>query len=431
MKKNINEASVNMSITDLTSSDLETLSRMLALAGQAETSSEVGNAPIGAFDPTNAINDALKLEPAPIGDMNSTDSVSDIDPVQGKLGDNMDGIDNMSDMNMDGMDDIFENLNRMSILSGIKLSESEMCESDSEESDEDDQIDESVISEEEHAQLMGRIGSALAGAKTGANVGKIVGPEGAAIGAAVGGYAGWKASAPDENNTQQGVQEEAPYSNNEFDDHSDSDEFGELEFNLGPVDAFNEVPDQFENGPELQGFNSSSDFRSTINSLNDIEHAPENQPTGSIEVVVDGPDLQSDDIQEIRHMHESAMFNFALDEDTVNELGSPGLGDNRVFGPYKNKVEAINDARKEFPGGEEGVDFDFQVKPEGIYWVKLNKLNEDINTQREEKDVDPESFKGDKNANQEKEIQKDGDNGLVESWNYRDIVNKLLDLDKE
>lgn len=453
MKKNINEASVNMTISDLTSSDLDTLSRMLALAGQAECSSnEINDSVSSPFS-----DDVTELTP-PLngagieGELASDDSFS---LVQDDLGADMSkfNLENSDGLNgMDDMDSIFENLTRMSQLSGIKLTESE-----EEEADESSDEDESIVSE---AGLVGRATSAVAGAKTGANLGKFLGPEGAVAGAAIGGYAGWQSGANDEVDESVISEEEHDQLINRYSTALNAKDQALATDN--PMSAIpDNQPDDFELGfsliPDVQPqeeipteFGNVSDFRNTLNSLNSLETQEVPSTSGSIEVVVDGPTLDSNDIYGLRQngqfaeavedpededseqfVQESAMFNFALDEDTVNELGSPGLGDNRVFGPYKNKVEAINDARKETTGGVEGVDFDFQIKPEGVYWVKLNKLNEDASNRTEQDDVDPSSFKGDKNANLDKEIQKDGDNGLVESWNYRDLVERLESLNKE
>lgn len=71
-----------------------------------------------------------------------------------------------------------------------------------------------------------------------------------------------------------------------------------------------------------------------------------------------------------------AMYDFSLDEDAVEELGSVGLGDNRLFGPYQNEMAAMVDARQEIPGAVDGQDVQLQRKPDGFYWSKINNVCE-------------------------------------------------------
>lgn len=183
MKKQINEASVRIDIQDLESNDLDTVSRMLALAGQAEKSSVVPQSSVPALAPldidniessdeTQAImdpSDALSADQYP-----NTDTLgSAVDDLSGTVTDfGADGLDNtvtddvQYDSDMDfGTDDISSevdsvytgdddfDMDRMSSLAGIHesqdIDESDDItdDSDDENNDNDESVDADSIGE--------------------------------------------------------------------------------------------------------------------------------------------------------------------------------------------------------------------------------------------------------------------------------------------
>ncbi len=151
MKKQINEASVKIDVQGLESSDLETLSRMLALAGQAETSAAPVAQPAPAISPLDIDSLGGDDEYEPLmspADAPSADDLSDegsdelgaaVDDLAGSVTDFGDEVvDNDDEFGVESDDmiglpspeeDEFD-VGRMSSLAGIQESK---VESDDEE----------------------------------------------------------------------------------------------------------------------------------------------------------------------------------------------------------------------------------------------------------------------------------------------------------
>ncbi|AZU98183.1 hypothetical protein BZF66_06890 [Salmonella enterica] len=96
MTKKINEASIKLDVNGLESEDFETLSRMLALAGQAETNTgsvgTSGLAPLKPMDFDSIGDEEVGSETQPI--MNPADAMAPVSPADGaaELGDAIDDL---------------------------------------------------------------------------------------------------------------------------------------------------------------------------------------------------------------------------------------------------------------------------------------------------------------------------------------------------
>jgi len=402
MAKRLNEASVKMDITDFNTSDFSTLSRMLELAAQANEDSNLPmdiGAPVITSPETGIEQTSVEMEP--VSDIAQPDMIS---------------IDDTTDTYPD--EDYFmnEDINRILELSGIKLNESEDEDTDSEELTEtdetldDEEADDSFASSPAFTKLLsqfqaarenylqqadsisdgsddleegsfsgalsGAAKGAMSGAKLGGEAGMMVGgPEGAVAGGVTGAAVGGIAGGIDGYNSEPGLDEE-------FLDIPDT----EAEF---------EVPEEIE--IIEPGFEDEDE---RLISLGNPERSMDQGPM-SIN------DLFRESIDAINE----AFYDFNLDEDQTNELSSLGIGDNRLFGPYPSEQAAIVDAQKEMPGSMKDVEFIVLTKPDGIFWQK--KLQEDVSNSRPNpEDVDPQDFTGDKHSNEDKEMEKPGDNGL-------------------
>jgi hypothetical protein len=410
MQKRLNEATVNISISDLSSSNLSALSKMLELASTAENDSDLGMG-MGGLD------SSMELMPQDT-EMGSLDPISipgevhdvEIDPMMDSGLDAVgadDGLGIEDDATIDYGDQMFESLNRIYELAGLKSS---------------NQLTESTI------KSLRTIKESWGNALTGAEIGTAVEPGiGTVVGAGIGACVG--------NDEDQEVDED--YVGYDFTE----DDFGpeaDLEIPYGEECEFDSIPD-FEI-PENEVEEEIPDYMVLM------RHEPQ-----SSSYTVPG----------YREIAE-ALYNLELDEDDANEMATPGIGDNRIFGPYVNKLEAVVDARKECPGGLENVDFTLHNKPDGIYWKKTNavhegeesddevldeeieqedesideaqenddeseELDEDANFRPDQQDICPQSFRGDKSANQQKSMQKDGDNGLDDQLDesVEDIKNMI------
>lgn len=179
MKKTINEASVRIDVQGLESSDLDTLSRMLALAGQAERGSPQmgGMTSVPAIAPLNFDSMGGEDETQPImspelapsaddlGDAGADDLGSAVSDLAGSVtdfGDDSVDIDGAADVqSFDGGDDEFEtedefdsagddefDMGRMSSLAGIHESqelEEDIADSEEEVDDADQSVAESLL----------------------------------------------------------------------------------------------------------------------------------------------------------------------------------------------------------------------------------------------------------------------------------------------
>lgn len=403
MQKRLNEATVNISITDLSSSNLSALAQMLEIASTAENDSELGmggldnsmgllpqETELGALDPVSIPGEVNDIEMDPMMDAGLDDTSDEF------------GID---DASIDYGEQMFESLNRIYELAGLKNS---------------NPLSESTIASLK--SIKESWGNAVAGAEIGTAIEPGVGTAvGAGIGACIG--------------NDEGQEVDEDYIGYNFTE----DDFGpEAAHEVSGCDEFDGIPD-FEI-PDQEVEEEIPDYM--------ILMRPEQHQSG---YTVPG----------YREIAE-ALYNLELDEDDANEMATPGIGDNRIFGPYVNKLEAVVDARKECPGGLENVDFTLHNKPDGIYWKKTNavheseesedevldeevdqedesideaqenedegeELDEDANFRPDQQDICPQSFKGDQSANQQKTMQKDGDNGLDDQLDesIEDIKNMI------
>lgn len=490
MAKKLTEANVKMDISDFNTSDFATLSRMLELAAQADSSGmqlQPGMMDQGIPDPVPSADASPML---PTKELQEPTLLS-VDQVQEYPEDDFGFDDSMGSDEM-GLDTMNEDLDRILALSGIALNESEedveeelnetegddseeLTESEDEElteaeeddteelTESDDELDDDTVEElkespedadfnaafekfknspafdkllsqfdsarndyfqsqgespvEESADFpevgdegahwganpqepssvqsvedyhnyllgdegheldegswTGAIGGAAKGAIAGAELGSIVGPEGTVAGAAIGGVAG-------------GIN-----GYNDMEEDCMNGEIPDLEVNL-------DVP-ECDIDLEKPGISDDEDLR--ILQLSMPERMSKG-PQTPVQMIQDEHDLDRE-IQE-------AMYDFNLDEDQTNELSSPGIGDNRLFGPYPNEQAACVDAQKEMPGSMKDVEFVILTKPNGIFWQK--KLQEDAaNSRPNLEDVDQLDYLGDKSADEKKTMQKPGDNGL-------------------
>ena len=86
-------------------------------------------------------------------------------------------------------------------------------------------------------------------------------------------------------------------------------------------------------------------------------------------------DCDDSDDEMYRVMHLSGlqenmrlMPNLDLDEDAVAEMGSVGIGNNKLYGPFKSRLEAQTEAKNSLGGGIENVNYTIITKPNGFYW---------------------------------------------------------------
>lgn len=323
MTKQLNEANVSLSIQDLNSSDMATLSQILSLAGQAEQpvggdamggplsmagpdgnlGSDIGMVDLGTPEVTvgtmddmvdmgagePGVDDPMGMdmpEPAMIGDDGSVDMPSD-------------------DMGMDDMgmeDDMLEGFDRIAQLSGIQLAEEADVEEEAlDEACGEDHIDETLEEADEVEDL----------------------EEG-----------------------EEQLEEEV----------SITDDFEWIET---AEDAME--PEATEERTQAHGMRESLD---------------------AIDAIVEADESSEEDLaddEEKLDENADGMYNFELDEDAVAEMTSPGIGDNRVFGPYPNEQACMIDARKEIPGAMRDREIKLAHKPDGWYWSKLNEsVNESV-----------------------------------------------------
>lgn len=163
MKRKINEAEVKVDIQGLESSDLETLSRMLALAGQAEQSANPMTSELPKMRPFEFDSAAEEETPAIIGDddMNPSDELGsvvddladEVEDLDGSVTDfGSDDVSTEMSLDMDGQpaieyetsdDDMFD-MDRMSSLAGLGES-LEDGEDFSDEEEAEEALDESQL----------------------------------------------------------------------------------------------------------------------------------------------------------------------------------------------------------------------------------------------------------------------------------------------
>lgn len=117
----------------------------------------------------------------------------------------------------------------------------------------------------------------------------------------------------------------------------------------------------------------------------------------AIDDIVEADEEELEDGEEQLDENTDGLYNLDLDEDAVEELSSPGIGDNRVFGPYQNELACMTDARKEIPGAMRNREVKIVHKPDGFYWQKIN-MNEDAAFRPKAQDICTKGIKSDKHG---------------------------------
>lgn len=508
MKKKLTEAQVNLSIQDLSSSDLQTLSQILSLAGQAEQAAGLmgGMGGMASTDPMGGMMDAGAPqglssvgEDAPLAmagpdenygmdagmgddlglggdDLGMDDPMggeADMDMDLGGLdtgaedigmegGDDMIGSDEFDlsadDLGMPAEDDMMESFERMFALAGLMESEEE-------------EIDEAAHDEEKEEEIV-------------------------------------EEGEGDEFNDEEDIVEENYWRHPDY-DYDDADEYGRgatrkrqrdpddyeldedgsiiaLDLNdpkvkslVGDIDmpdaaqhtGMGEVPAAgMDAAPEIShavpsaqtihpGMGAEPDEGDSMEWLNKASAGtqhPGTQPTPAagtehpgmgdvpaagtqhhgmapqmgkaakpswMEEMREDMDVFEEDEPEEdegEELNEEAMYDLSLDEDAVEEMRSPGIGDNRVFGPYSNEREAVNDARTECPAGVVGRDFDVIHRPNGYFWKKKGVAEDAANSRPKLQDY---CTKGIENGRHDmaKAPGKQGDNTLVNFMESADV----------
>lgn len=446
MKKKLTEAQVTMSIADLSSSDLQTLSQMLALAGQAEQAAGLmgGMGGIGGMDAVGGLASDPLADPmaggidAPGGigengplamagpddsygmdsglDLNAgADDGLGMDDGLG-LGDDLGmndgmGADMGADMGMDdglGLDDgmgddlgldggddmgadefdltmgdlggsdidedtmVEESFNRLFALCG--LNESEEAEDEVIEEDESAMEGEEVISEEAEEELDEASAPVIALDLNDPKMKQVVGDVGvpdAAPHAGMGGFPAAGAAAKPE------IQHAVPSAQTQ---HPGMAAPGEEEDSM---DWLN-VPSAGGPTPSTAVGSAGTQHQGVNPAQQQGQLSPMGQPAKPtwMEEMSEDMDVfeEVEEDEESEELEEGQMYDFSLDKDAVEEMKSPGLGDNRMFGPYANAREAANDARTECPAGVVGRDFQIINRPNGVFWKKI--VTEDVANSR-------------------------------------------------
>ncbi len=294
-KNQLNEANATLSISDLNSSDMQALSQILSLAGQAESGGDMGVPPVGGVAPMAGPDGDLS------SDVGSIDNnLGDVDTAIGTMEDASDAYGD-EDMGMDDMVggdelDVMEDIARLSGLDPLAESEEEALEESEEQLDEGEH-DEFVAAMNDADEMSG-------------------------------------------------------------DDYSDEEELNEGEHDEF-IAAMNDADEMSGEDYDDEDVNESAEMRESLDAIDAILEAED-------EELSEGEEEQLD---ENEHGH----YNFDLDEDAAGELASPGIGDNREFGPYANEMACMNDARKEIPGCIRGKEVNLHHRPDGWYWTKTGK----------------------------------------------------------
>lgn len=288
-KDQLNEANATLSINDLNSSDMQTLSQILSLAGQADQGGAEAN-PMGGITPMAGPDGNLGSNAGSM-DMGTTEiSVGTMEDTTDAFGEDDMDIGGMDDM-VDDMD-VMEDIARLSGLDPLAESEDEALEEG------DEQLEEEVVVEAE------------------------------------------------EDNEEEIIEEAKSDAFDDADDEASEDE----------VEDF--VKDHEEEMHESGG-TPGNEMRESLD---------------AIDAILEADDEELEESEEQLDENEHGHYNFDLDEDAAAELASPGIGDNREFGPYPNEDHCMTDARKEIPHAVRDQEVQLIHKPDGWYWVKTGKV---------------------------------------------------------
>lgn len=435
MKKKLTEAQVQLSIQDLSSSDLQTLSQILSLAGQAEQAAGLmggmGATPMGSdpMDPmgspaglsgvgedaplamagpdadygtgaTDAGMDdlgmgddmSLGMDDLSMGDDMGGDADMDLglggldtgaDEIGAEGGDDMMGDEfdlSADDLGMPAEDDMMEGFERMFALAGLMEAEEEeldeaagdkeqeeIVEEGDEFNDEEDIVEEDApvvaldLNDPKVKSLIGDIDMPDAAEHTGMGEVPSAGAD----------------SAPEISHAVPSAQTIHPGMGAEPDE-SDSMDWLKLPSSSQQPQGMGATPSA---GSDHPGMGATPSAGTPPQGM-----APQMgkaaKPTWMEEMREDMDVFEEDEAEdeEGEELNEEAMYDLSLDEDAVEDMKSPGLGDNRVFGPYANEREAVNDARTECPAGVAGRDFDVIHRPNGYFWKKRGVAEDATNS---------------------------------------------------
>ena len=423
MKKKLTEAQVNLSIADLSSSDLQTLSQILSLAGQAEQAAGLmggmggigGMGAVGGMASDPMASDPLASDPMAGGGIDAPGGIGENGPLAMAGPDADYGMDSGLDLNAAaddglGMDDglglgddlgleggddmgadefdltmgdlggtdidedamVEESFNRLFALCGLNESEEAEDEEVIEE-DESAMEGEEVISEEAEEDLDEASAPVIALDLNDPQMKQMVGDidvPGAADHAGMSGFPAAGAAAKPE------IQHAVPSAQTQHPGMAAPGEEDSMDW-LNVPSAGGPTPSTAVGsaGTQHQGVNPAKQQG---------QLSPMGQPAKPtwMEEMSEDMDVfeEVEEDEESEELEEGQMYDFSLDEDAVEELKSPGLGDNRMFGPYANDLEAANDARLECPAGVVGRDFQIIKRPNGVFWKKI--VSEDVSNSR-------------------------------------------------
>ena len=322
MKENLNEANVKLDIVDLNSSDMQTLSQILSLAGSAESSSADA---MGSVTDSAPEISAISVAGPEIMDEEMLGDPMGVSAGDDMLGDPMDNPDisagapsmemgeEISTFEDDGMDNFMEDLDRLASLGGITemencpmQEEGDICDECGMVDCECDHMNEEVYEDVEHLneEMCDDCGCKMDNCEC---------------------------------------------------DHDDSTEC---------MEAVEHEDDEHDEDDEDSDKEHVEEQESCMEALDRISELA-------------GISASEDKLDEMR-----LMPNLDLDEGTVGEMGSVGIGNNKMYGPYKSQLEAQNEAISHLGGGSPGVNFKIINKPDGYYWTE--NVNEDITNRPDE-----------------------------------------------
>lgn len=185
------------------------------------------------------------------------------------------------------------------------------------------------------------------------------------------------------------------------------DDYSDDEFDLGMDDLIDDnVEEDDEFDLRLEDLTDEDDqFTESLNRLAGLSGLMESDEEDDEEFEEDIEDEMEEDALEEGRL----MPNLDLDEDAVAQMSSPGIGNNKLYGPYNSTLEASAEAKNHLGGGQPGINFRLITKPDGVYWTE--SVNEDAANRPNFEDVCTKAVENSRHAC-DKEIQKDGDNTM-------------------
>lgn len=384
----LTEANVNLSINDLNSSDMQALSQILSLAGQAESSgmgSGMGMAPeddLGSYDGLSSMSGPDGDMSSDVGsiDMGTTPAPFDMgmdlgldDPMGGEeepMGMEM-GDEEPMDMEMDlGAEPGAEPGADEPMGMEMPMNDDPIDTVDGFDDDMDADVDLGLEDEGDMEPMDMEMMEQFT------RMFKLAGL----------------------NESEEAVMDEEVIEEAEEDEEDMLDEGVEPEVEDEPAE---EIGDDAEEPVWLRDIPSDKD--AGTKPAEPKEQAPTwmRESMNAISTIVEGEEtfddseFDEDEDDEQLDENEHGLYNLDLDEDAVEEMASPGIGDNRVFGPYQNELACMTDARKEIPGAMRDREVKLTHKPDGFYWSKLQQ-EDATNSRPKIQDVCTKGIKSDK-----------------------------------